>query len=261
MYPKDNKKHIHSRANGFTLIELMVVISIIAMLMAMLMPALSKAKEIARQVVCMTNQKGLHLAWEMYAQENNDGLCHPETKGNNNQWVADGLTGAMAGNTFASLKDGSLWPYTETEDLYKCPSDKTGLIRSYSISLTMGYHMNRDNIKSYQTRGSITQPSSRLVFIDAMPWFGQPWLDGPFRPIGFSTLTGGTPSWLFSPTITAIHSNGCNSYMADGHSVKIKWTEPVTLAIARREKTIIDPQDSVDNEDIELIADMVKGTR
>jgi prepilin-type N-terminal cleavage/methylation domain-containing protein/prepilin-type processing-associated H-X9-DG protein len=59
----------HKRT-GFTLVELLVVIAIIGILAALLLPALGRGKQKATQIVCLSNQKQLALAWEMYANEN-----------------------------------------------------------------------------------------------------------------------------------------------------------------------------------------------
>ena len=47
---------------GFTLVELLVVITIIGMLMALLLPAVQAARESGRRATCMNNQKNLSLA-------------------------------------------------------------------------------------------------------------------------------------------------------------------------------------------------------
>jgi len=54
---------------GFTLIELLVVVAIISLLVTILMPSLQKAKDLARNVVCMSNQKALCMATCLYTQD------------------------------------------------------------------------------------------------------------------------------------------------------------------------------------------------
>ena len=60
---------MRKRVTAFTLIELLVVIAIVAILAAMLLPALQRARERARQMVCINNLKQWAVIWPVYAQD------------------------------------------------------------------------------------------------------------------------------------------------------------------------------------------------
>jgi prepilin-type N-terminal cleavage/methylation domain-containing protein len=57
------------RRKGFTLVELLVVIGIIALLVSILMPALGKAKELAKQIMCGSQLSGLGKSVMMYEND------------------------------------------------------------------------------------------------------------------------------------------------------------------------------------------------
>lgn len=59
---------IHA-SSGFSLIELLVVISIVALLIALLLPAVKQARETARAMLCLSNLRQAHLGIAAYAQD------------------------------------------------------------------------------------------------------------------------------------------------------------------------------------------------
>lgn len=72
---------------AFTLIELLVVISIIALLMSIMMPSLKRARELAKNVTCMSALKQWSLVWSMYTSDNNSRFHDGRFNGNRKSWI------------------------------------------------------------------------------------------------------------------------------------------------------------------------------
>jgi prepilin-type N-terminal cleavage/methylation domain-containing protein/prepilin-type processing-associated H-X9-DG protein len=59
-------------SRGFTLVELLVVIGIIAVLIAILLPTMAKAREAANRTACLSNLRQVHQAFHLYSLSSHD---------------------------------------------------------------------------------------------------------------------------------------------------------------------------------------------
>jgi prepilin-type N-terminal cleavage/methylation domain-containing protein len=107
-------------ASGFTLVELLVVISIIGVLMSLLLPAVNSAREAARRATCMNNLKQMGLAAQQHLEKNRR---YP-TGGWGPRWVglADGGTGVNQPGGWVF----NILPYVEQEALHDATANLTG---------------------------------------------------------------------------------------------------------------------------------------
>ncbi|MDR3457538.1 MAG: type II secretion system protein [Verrucomicrobiae bacterium] len=124
----NNVSNSHSVAiKGFTLIELLVVIAIISILAAMLLPALARSKAAAYRTQCISNQRQIGIAFQIYAGDANDFFpSHDGFAAVGGQRPETPCT-----SSFASVYGGQEWEtnrplnrYVGNVQAFHCPADR-----------------------------------------------------------------------------------------------------------------------------------------
>ena len=134
-----------SKNKGFTLVELLVIISIISILAGLLLPALEQALEAARTIDCVNKHKQMLYAITSFANDNEQhivGNTHdskygdldpdPQSNPAKRCWLRGDLSYNESIQSGGSPESGTLFPYTEDKMLYRCPSVLQGTIESGS---------------------------------------------------------------------------------------------------------------------------------
>ena len=207
------------RRRGFTLVELLVVIGIIALLVSILMPALTRARDHANRAKCLANIRQLSNAWYMYANENKGKIVGAET--NPGCWVDWGPQAD-------TITKGELYRYLNNTAVYRCPSDfvertdpgadSTFRHRSYSIN---GYlNGNWSTYPRVTKLGTIKRSSEIMMFIEELDYRG--WNMGSFVIEDGFRFVDYPPSW---------HLRGATMTFADGHGESWQWTDKRTWVL------------------------------
>lgn len=158
---KARRSFIHA----FTLIELLVVIAIIAILAAILFPVFAQAREKARQISCLSNEKQLGLAFLQYIQDSDEkfpvglfvipgGQIGPQAMGFGQSGMGMGWA-------------GQVYPYVKSTGVFSCPDDSTAAVKenngtkSYPVSYAFNAFL------PGQSDAVMTAPATTVALFEA----------------------------------------------------------------------------------------------
>jgi prepilin-type N-terminal cleavage/methylation domain-containing protein/prepilin-type processing-associated H-X9-DG protein len=208
---------------GFTLVELLVVVGIIAILIALLLPALNAAKASAKGAKCLSNLRGIALAEQMYANNN---------KGSATESMLASDSTALFKYPANTTTAGLAYFVNATS----CPAwydyiDGGGNLVAGNLSGGAGYGWN-----SFMPNGTkltaIRDPSEVVMWADtiqtdangAIYLSGNQGIEDPFWASAQATNPP-TASKPLLPNFHGRHGNAGSVLWADGHATKVVPTK------------------------------------
>lgn len=251
------------KRNGFAMIELLVVISIVTLLLSILLPSLERSRSLARRVVCSSNVKQLIIANELYAMNWNDAYV-PVVDGSilNKRrptdadpapyaWVSNSqFRGYMA---FDEKTNDNLGGMTVLPRTLSCPEDRLvkedrvsayGTLASYGYNVTEWFlptnsspgltwlpaHTSGGSDVNYYAghkRSRINSPSGKLAFIDSNDWYvrwGSADYENAWDELGQRPSHDYAANGYDGPTLYR-HNEGAVIGFYDGHAECLKKQE------------------------------------
>lgn len=167
---------------GFTLVELLVVIGIVAVLIAILLPTLARAREAAKGAVCMSNLRSLGQAFHAYLAENKGygtltSFAQPKPDGTliNRFWFATFDATLPVGKRF-DWSQGFLTPYIKIKSITECPAlvdGITGVITTEPDVPRVSYGYNTQTGRQFSSPqhvvryASIRKPDQTMALLDS----------------------------------------------------------------------------------------------
>lgn len=251
------RAHIGSllfRSRGFTLVELLVVIAVIAILSSLLLPALAKAKAKGQGVVCLNSLRQMGMAWLLYAHDHEDRLAYNLGATEIKQmlarqerfnWANSVLNWELdADNTNVTLNtEAALGQYSgRNPAVFKCPTDTvlssiqkaagwTYRTRTYSMNAMVGdageftrkgENVNNPAYRQFFKLNELPSSAEIFVFVEEHP---DSINDGYFINRGYSS------TWTDLPA--SYHGGAANLTYADGHAESHRWALDSTKPPAR----------------------------
>jgi prepilin-type N-terminal cleavage/methylation domain-containing protein/prepilin-type processing-associated H-X9-DG protein len=226
--------------SGFTLVELLITIGIIAVLAALILPVLARGKAAAKKIQCIGNARQLGITWMLYSADHNDRLVANGKNAPPNEsgphWVQGGFVYAPYSVDPKYISDprfALFAPYIRTLKTYICPGDPPTLVvnqqpfprvRSYELNSYVGWEGPWEERLATEFRvfrkqsQIIPNPAEIFLFQDVNPksicW---PFFGVCMDQDAFFNFPGSS------------HNRGGVISFADGHVLYHRWTDERTV--------------------------------
>lgn len=195
---------------GFTLVELLTVVVVIAVLAAIFFAVFARARENGRRAVCQSNLKQIALAMRQYVQDHD---------------------GRYPGMLSSSSWSWDIYPYVKSSQIFTCPTQDPNAPDRAAVTYTPGrfgidYSYNFHRLNEFKHR-SIQQPPGRSeaeVLDTTTVWLNA---DEDFYAFRDGKLPLSTSSCGRKFYWQIVHSGGANYSFLDGH---VKWLTPQQMS-------------------------------
>jgi prepilin-type N-terminal cleavage/methylation domain-containing protein/prepilin-type processing-associated H-X9-DG protein len=273
MKPKPRMSQGDQKSSGFTLTELLVVLTVLTLLAGTALTALARIQPSSRSALCRHNLKQLITAWQMYPEEYNAKIVK-NMHGSASMggppavsWASGWLDWSVSSDNTNVLRlidsrYALLAPYVRGDsNLYKCPADQylsptqrsrgwTQRVRSYSANIYIGEGNANQGPSNplYKQIRKISEflyppPSEACVYLDEHP-------DSLNDPAFFPPNQG---SWVDLPA--TYHNGAANLAFGDGHTESRKWRGSLATGPATRVSyTVGIPPATTGDEDISWLS-------
>ena len=229
--PKSGRSGRYAGRPGFTLVELLVVVAIIALIAAILFPAFSRVRENARRTTCESNLKQIGMGLLQYVQDYDEHLPLLVTNDTSVERTEDFNNPASPANALRDIE-----PYAKNTQIFQCPSSTVlppgstnpNAPTTFSSTNYMGNGVLFTVASANLCVGrsvAVIPDTSQIVFLHEFMYCADAF---QFRPLNWKSLVFSQASaysyWHFwdgtKEEYDNVHFQGGNILFCDGH---VKW--------------------------------------